>query len=89
MPETGPCCPGYSLVLYRITKSFGEERAYADALHLLERGADPNRVAHNGMTLAKKLIEHREHFLREKQTPPPAFERLWDWCQTHGIVARH
>jgi hypothetical protein len=87
MPETGPCCPGYSLVLYRITKGSGDERSYADALHLLERGADPSRVANNGMTLAKKLMEHREHFVREKQEPPREFERLWEWAQSHGVFA--
>jgi hypothetical protein len=87
MPETGRCCPGYSLVLYRVTKGSAEERSYADALHLLERGADPNRVADNGMTLAKKLVEHREHFVRENQTPPREFERLWDWAQARGLFS--
>jgi pimeloyl-ACP methyl ester carboxylesterase len=86
MPKTGPCCPDYSLVLYRITKEFGNGGAYADALLLLERGADPNRVANDGMTLAKKLMEHREQFAREKKEPPPDFERLWEWAQTHGIL---
>ena len=87
MPETGRCCAGYSLVLYRTTKGFGEERTYADALHLLERGADPNRVANDGMTLAKKLMEHREQFAREKQEPPEGFERLWEWAQSHGLFS--
>jgi hypothetical protein len=84
MPKTGPCCPGYSLVLYRITKGGG--RPYADALLLLERGADPNRVADDGMTLAKMLMKHREQFAGEKKEPPQDFERLWEWAQTHGIL---
>ena len=41
---TGRCCAGYSLLLYRTSMGLRDELAYADALHLLERGADPNRV---------------------------------------------
>jgi hypothetical protein len=54
-----------------------------DALHLLERGADPNRVAVDGMTFAKMLTQHREHFSRRA---PAEFAPLWEWAQTHGIV---
>ncbi len=40
MPETGRCCHGYSLLLFRMSKGLrdGGEQAYADALQLLERG---------------------------------------------------
>jgi hypothetical protein len=59
--------------------------AYGDALTLLERGADPNRAAADGMTFAKMLMEHRQHFTAGKRAPPE-FEALWDWAQTHGIL---
>ncbi len=59
--------------------------AYADALHLLERGADPQRVAGDGMTLGKMLNQHREQFSRDKATPPSEFVSLWEWAETHGI----
>jgi len=86
MPETGRCCAGYRLVLYITARAQGEERNYGDVLHLLELGADPLRVAPGGMTLAKKLTEHREQFVREKKAPPRDFERLWEWAQSHGIL---
>ncbi|OLD87846.1 MAG: hypothetical protein AUG81_07965 [Verrucomicrobia bacterium 13_1_20CM_4_54_11] len=40
--------------------------AYADALYLLERGADPNRVAADGMNFSKMLIQHWEHFTKDQ-----------------------
>jgi hypothetical protein len=55
-------------------------------LYLLERGADPNRVAGDGMTLAKMLIQHREKFTQEKTAPPRYFAPLWEWAETHGIL---
>ena len=85
MPETGRCCAGYSLVLYLTVRATDTVRNYGDVLHLLELGADPLRAAPNGMTLAKKLTEHREQFARENRKPPRDFEQLWEWAQTHGI----
>lgn len=87
MPETGWCCPGYSVLLYRTSMAADDELAYADALHLLERGADPNRVAADGMTFAKMLEAHREQFSRENKKPPRHFEQLWEWAQSHGIFS--
>jgi hypothetical protein len=86
MPETG-CCGGYSLVLNVTDRALNEERNYEDALHLLELGADPNRVAADGMTLAKKLTARQEKFAREKKAPPREFERLWEWAQTHNLFS--
>jgi len=60
-------------------------RPYADALYLLERGADPNRAAADGMTFPKMLMKHRQQFRAGKRTPPE-FEALWEWAQTHGIL---
>lgn len=80
------CGAGYTLVLCRTSMAHHDSGAYADALHLLERGADPHRAAGDGMTLAKMLMEHREQFSREKKVPPPEFAPLWEWVQTHGIL---
>ena len=86
MPETG-CCAGYSLVLNVTDRALNQERNYEDALHLLELGADPNRVAADGMTLAKKLTARQEKFAREKKAPPREFEQLWAWAQAHGLFS--
>jgi hypothetical protein len=88
MPETGRCCHGYSLLLYRISKGMHDKdaQAYADALQLLERGADPNRAAPSGKTFAQLLTEHRDYFAAENKTRPQQFQALWEWAQAHGIV---
>ena len=86
MPETGRCCHGYSLLLYRTSMGISDERAYADALQLLERGADPHLAAPTGKTLAQMLVEHRDHFSAENKAPPRQFEALWAWAQAHGIL---
>jgi hypothetical protein len=65
---------------------FDDEGAYADTLHLLERGADPHHIAGDGTTLAKMLVAHRERYSRENKNPPLDFQPLWDWAQTHGII---
>ena len=64
---------------------FEHTDAYADALHLLERGADPNRAGADGMTFGKMLTEHRAHFGKLKPTPVE-FAALWDWAEKHGII---
>ena len=46
VPESESECAGYTLLLYRTKMGLDRSSAYADALHLLERGADPQRVAH-------------------------------------------
>jgi hypothetical protein len=82
MPETASDDAGYTLLLYRTKMGPGDSLAYGDALTLLERGADPNRAAADGMTFEKMLNDHRSHFGR---TPPAEFARLWDWAETHGV----
>lgn len=86
IPGTGGCCPGYTILLFRTRMAFDDENVYVDALHLLERGADPNRVAPDGMTFAKMLLAHREKFARENKQPPPDFQPLWDWAQARGLL---
>src|SRR5438128_8794215 len=76
---------GYTLLLYRTKMGLDDHLAYADALHLLERGADPNRAGADGMTFGKMLTEHRAHFGKLKPMPVE-FAALWDWAEKHGIV---
>ena len=88
MPERESEFAGYTLLLYRTEMGprYSEySEAYADALYLLERGADPNRAAADGMTFAKMLTQHRAHFARTLRAPPE-FAALWDWAEKHGII---
>jgi hypothetical protein len=85
VPEKDSESAGYTLLLYTTQSGFHDSREYANALYLLERGADPNRVAVDGMTLAKMLTQHREHFTTAGGAPAQ-FAPLWQWAQTHGIV---
>jgi hypothetical protein len=87
MPETGRCCAGYSLLLYITARARDEERNYADALHLLERGADPHRAGADGTTFAKLLMDRRERLTAENRMLPPDFQPLWNWAQAHGLLA--
>jgi ankyrin repeat protein len=86
MPESASDSPGYTLLLYRTEMGLDDKLAYADALALLERGADPNRAGADGMTLGKMLTEHRAHFGRMHKQPPAEFTALWDWAEKHGII---
>jgi hypothetical protein len=85
VPESESECAGYTLLLYRTKMGLDRSGAYADALHLLERGADPNRAGADGMTFGKMLTEHRAHFGRLKP-PPVEFAALWDWAEKHGMI---
>jgi hypothetical protein len=85
VPKTESECAGYSLVLYTTQRGLGDGREYANALHVLERGADPNRVAPDGMNLSKMLTEHRKQFTSGRRAPAE-FAQFWDWAQKHGIV---
>src|SRR5437867_8956894 len=85
MPQSESEFAGYTFLLYRTRMGPDHSDAYADALHLLERGADPDRVAGDGMTFAKMLIQHREHFTTGGGVPAE-FAPLWEWAQTHGIL---
>ena len=85
MPEIESEFAGYTLLLYRTEMGPRYSDAYADALHLLERRADPNRVAGDGMNFSKMLIQHREQFTRGRGAPAE-FAPLWKWAQAHGIL---
>jgi len=86
MPADGSDSAGYPLLLYRTAMGLDDNLAYADALLLLQRGADPNRPATDGMTFGKMLSDHRAHFQRTHKSPPPEFVALWDWAEQHGII---
>ena len=57
MPEDGSDSAGYPLLLYRTAMGLEDNLAYADALLLLERGADPNRAGADGMTFGNMLMD--------------------------------
>ena len=86
MPKDQSDSVGYPLLLYRTAMGLDDHLAYADALLLLERGADPNRAGADGMTFARMLADHRGHFRQTLRTPPTEFATLWDWTAKHGIV---
>jgi hypothetical protein len=86
MPESESEYAAYPLLLYRTKMGLDDPLAYADALTLLERGADPNRAGADGMTFEKMLMDHRAHFQRMLKAPPAEFTTLWDWAEKHGIV---
>jgi hypothetical protein len=86
MPESASDSAGYTLLLYRTKMGGNDKLAYADALALLERGADPNRAGADGVTFGKMLMEQRAHFGRTLKQPPTEFAALWDWAEKHGII---
>jgi ankyrin repeat protein len=86
MPADRSDSAGYPLLLYRTAMGRDDNLAYADALLLLQRGADPNRAGTDGVTFGKMLMDHRAHFQRTHESPPPEFVALWDWAEQHGII---
>lgn len=84
VPATESDCAGCTLLLCTTASGLHDSNEYANALHLLDRGADPHRVAADGMTLSKMLTAHRKQLGRDR---PQAFNQLWDWAQGHGIVS--
>jgi ankyrin repeat protein len=86
MPKDGSDSAGYPLLLYRTAMGLKDSFAYADALLLLERGAEPNRAGADGMTLGNMLMTHHAHFQRMLKPPPAEFTALWDWAEKRGIV---
>src|SRR5262245_18616600 len=88
MPKDESDSASYPLLLYRTKMGLDDSLAYADALTLLERGADPNRAGADGTAFGKMLTDHRAHFQRTRKNPPVEFATLWDWAEKHGIVQR-
>jgi hypothetical protein len=86
MPADGSAFAGYPLLLYRTAMGRDDNLAYEDALLLLQRGADPNLTAVDGMTFGKMLSDHRTSFQQTNKSPPPQFVALWDWAEQHGII---
>jgi hypothetical protein len=87
MPQSESESTGYTLLLYRTKMGPDHSDAYTDALYLLQHGADPNRVAADGMNFWKMLAQHRDHFMNGRG-PPADFTQLWEWAQTHGILSQ-
>ncbi len=86
MPNDGSNSGGYPLLLYRTAMGIDDKLAYSDALLLLQRGADPNRSAVDGMTFGKMLKDHRARFQSSRKSAPAEFDALWDWAQQRGLV---
>ena len=86
MPKDRSDSAGYPLLLYRTAMGLDDPLAYADALLLLERGADPNRAGADGATFGKMLMDHQAHFRRTLKSPPVEFTQLWDSAEKRGIV---
>jgi len=86
MPQDASDSAGYPLLPYRTAMGFEDNLVYADALLLLERGADPNRAGADGMTFSKMLMAHQVHFQRKLKPPPTEFAALWDWAEKLRIV---
>jgi hypothetical protein len=86
MPADRSDSAGYPLMLYRTAMGLDDNLAYADALLLLQRRADPNRTAADGMTFGKMLKDHQAHFQQTHKSPPTEFVALWEWAEQHGIV---
>ncbi len=85
VPATESEQPGYTLLLYRLSQGASRKEGWADALHLLERGADPNAIAPDGMSLERVLVQQRQSL---GKTPPPEFDALWQWAQSHGLLSQ-
>ena len=86
MPNDESDSAGYPLLLYRTEMGLKDNLAYADALLLLQRGADPSRTGADGMTFGNMLMTHQAHFQRTLKPPPAEFTALWDWAEKRGIV---
>jgi hypothetical protein len=86
MPKDRSDSAGYPLLLYRTAMGLEDRLAYADALLLLERGADPKRAGADGMTFGNMLMAHQTHFRQTLKPSPAEFATLWDWAEKRGIV---
>lgn len=81
-----PLVDHFSLLLYCANMGQFEPQGYVDALELLNRGADFNYTADGGITVDKLLQKQQREFAERGQTPPPEFEKLWNWLNEHGVA---
>ena len=86
IPPTESTQAGYTLLLYRASLGRGDRTAYADALLLLERGADAKRTANDGTTFAQLMQDDRTYYSPAIGSPPPEFEQLWAWLVARGLL---
>lgn len=86
LPAAGSDDDGYTLLLRRTAMGLRDKNAYADALFLLERGADPNRTAADGMTFATMLEQHRQKL--GAAATAAEFNALWQWAEAHSLPVR-
>lgn len=86
LPVDGSFRAGYTLLLLRTSMGVAGEAAYRDALHLLERGADPRREAADGTTMAKLIREQRRWRAEYGEPAPAEFEELCRALINRGVV---
>jgi hypothetical protein len=86
LPATDEQCPGCPLLLYRTKMGREDETAYADALYLLARGADPQQAAADRMTFLRYVAQERERLTARGPLLPEGFAQLTDWVQKRGGV---
>jgi hypothetical protein len=78
---------GKTLLYFAVGQTWHQEHKAEAVKTLLSFGADPNRVAPDGMTFAKMLTAHRDQFARQNEKPRPDFQPLWDWAESQGIFS--
>lgn len=86
IPEKAHFSPGYTLLLSLTHLGLFKPAGYADALDLLERGADFTPTAQDRMTVVKMLAKHRREWSAKGEAVPPEFEKLCDWLRQHGAI---
>lgn len=84
-PPEYPDLAGRTLLMLCATRGPGDPRAYNHAIYLLERGADPNRAAADGTTLAKLLADQPRSFAESQEPIPPEFEALREALRARGV----
>ena len=74
--------------LFRALVLLGESQpvAYADALDLLERGADFKRTAQDQWILNNILTAQRREWSAKGKAFPPEYEKLCNWLRQHGAT---
>jgi len=76
------------LPLFQSLLHFGLDNpvSYADALDLLERGADFNRKPQDQWVLNNILTSDRREWSVKGKAVPPEYEKLCNWLRQHGAI---
>lgn len=85
-PDSEPGYAGYSLAMFRASMGRGDGQGFADALILVQRGADFRHATKEGITLASILQEDARWFQRQREGAPPSFAPLIQWLREQGVA---